>query len=188
MTCCEVRSLLEGHVDDELSAGVGRAVEEHLALCSDCRTDHESLANLKKLLKSQPRPDPGREYWREVASLILARTVEAEPPARQETDRELTYITRRRSFFRSLVAAAISVLILVSALYVGANQPPGTVKISTSDQPVLLTSSLAGMVYSVDTGIINREERLRLARGILLLGPPGIPGRSSGLTDLLAIW
>ncbi len=185
MTCQHLLSLLEDYVDNDLSATDRARVSEHLDCCATCRAEYEAIRNLKGLLKRQPTTDPGQPYWSEVSSLILARTVEAAPLA--QSGRTLRLDTSERTtFIRALVSAAVSVSILVAALFLGSGvelQQP--VAVLVAKQPLLISSSLTGLVDANHGSIITRDEQIRLVRGLSLLGPPGAIGRFPVIPNLM---
>ena len=183
MTCPSIQSLLGDYIDKELADDRRKSVDAHLSTCTECRSELESRRSLKELLRRRTGPDPGAEFWQAQASMIRARTVDAVSPAEPIPDQRLT--NQRRNFFRSLVSTAASLAILIGALYLGSNRDYHPTAAVIADRPVFLSGSLAGLVDAENQRLIRTEEQRRLARGVLLLGPPGILSRSAGLTDLL---
>ncbi len=182
MTCQTALSLLDDFVDGELSQALSEEVSVHLEGCPRCRSEARETISLKELLRQSEIHSPGRDYWPETSQLILARTVQsasAQEPHRTTADQ---LANRRNAFARALVSLAASLVILASAVVIGQSQK-STATRSSPDNPVLLTSSLAQQL-DPDFQIVTQEERTRLAKGMLLMGPPGPFGRISGLMEL----
>ncbi len=183
MTCQTALSLLDDFVDGELSQALAEEVSVHLEGCPRCRSEADETKSLKELLRQSEVRDPGRDYWPETSQLILARTVQsasAQEPHHTTADQ---LADQRNAFVRALLSLAASLVILVSAVVVGQSQK-STATLSSPDNPVLLTSSLAQRL-DPDFQIVTHEERTRLAKGMLLMGPPGPFGRIAGLMELI---
>ena len=185
MTCHQVLSLLDDYVDDDVTAADGETIRLHLDGCDACRAEYESLLQLKDVLAQRPEPDPGPQYWDEVTRLVLARTAESPPMPGREQYRERPN-RDRIAFTRSLVSAAASVIILLAALFLGSGEHYRAAAVVAGEQTVFLSPSLAGRFPADENGLITLEERLRLARGVFLLGAPGIHSRFTGIPGLMA--
>lgn len=184
MTCRHALLLLEDFVDEELSPAEADEVSRHFRECRACRLEYEAAKRLKGLLSNLPSADPGSEYWEETMRLIMARTTGAVSSPEEKSDTIDIGYTRRRAFVRSLVSAAASLIILISALALGS---------SYEEQTALSAGSVgSATVYAqnpcVDdaTSGVTCEEQARRATGMLLIGPPGVLGRIAALTDFSA--
>ncbi len=183
MTCRDNVALLNDLVDGDLSPAQAETVERHLQSCSSCRAQFEDLQDLKKLLgQGQPAPDPGPDYWAENSRLILARTVELSPETPAETAVIVNVQGGRKAFLRALASLAASLVILASALAIGQTNQTMMSR-SDSDGPFVMTSSLAGSA-DMDDRLVTADERVRMARGMTLMAPPGPLGRYLVLTDI----
>jgi len=67
MSCEDMKPLITGYIDDELSADQRQALEGHLATCDECRREMEQLTRLKEELSHMAfKEPPDRElerYW-----------------------------------------------------------------------------------------------------------------------------
>ena len=177
MTCYQALTLLEDYVDKELPADKEVSIREHLTGCASCREEYETTLLLKELLKQHQSPDPGQDYWTETTNLIAARTVES-PSAPIKTiavtDRRMI---QRSAFMRSIVSVAASLVVLFTALLLGSGQEQRLARISASEPPIFVSAPLEQVVGTDNTIIVTRDEQVRLARGMLLMGAPGTLGR-----------
>jgi hypothetical protein len=186
MTCRHPESLLEDYLDGELSPADSAALKKHLQQCDYCRAEYESARRLKYLLADSPLRKPGSEYFREVQSLILAKTVDAGLLGTVGSDAALE-TAQRISFVRSLAAVAASLAIFFTALYIGSSQPT-----TMSDIPGLYRAPNAsaesepGAAAVTDLGMTSTEHQ-RITGGLLLVGPPGLLGRFAGAAAVLGI-
>jgi hypothetical protein len=114
MNCRKCRERLERFLDNELSGAERVALEQHLAVCPECRSQAEELKALGLLLQDRPQvePEPGftenfnDRFWHEV-----------------KRRRRMQSIEPGRGFFafgwnRALVTAAAAML-LVAVGFVG---------------------------------------------------------------------
>jgi predicted anti-sigma-YlaC factor YlaD len=185
MTCRHALALLDDYLDAELDPTIASQVNAHLDECRDCRAEFDEGKRLKELLRNQSPPSPADEYWPEVSSLILAKTVEAyspPPSARRETD-----VSRddRRELFRSAMTLAASICILFGALYLGTQHQSQAKRLNAPGSPVLITASLDGLVGDGDQAIMTHREYVSLIGGQFLIGAPGSLGRGIGIVELL---
>ena len=188
MTCLQTLSLLSDYTDQNLPEHLKEAVDAHLRKCSACYTEWDSTQRLADLLREQPRPDPGEPYWQEVDRLIMARTTEKARPDKTHI-REASYQglnDKRRSLLRSLVSAAASICILVSALLVGTGQEYRQVQVSSSERPMLISASLSDSAGEQLRTRTFEDQRVMVARSLSCIGSPGLLGRFTGVPDLVA--
>ncbi len=184
MTCRQAQALLEDFVDQELNGSDSQQLKDHIEICETCREEYESSARLKELLSNGAGRDPGDDYFTEVHSLIMARTVEESSyaggyPAIADHDASV-----RSPFVRSLLMAAASICLFFISLLIGSHRELVFSEAPDSyDQQGTIT--LLSMAQSEsDTPMTNAEIR-RVSRGVLLLGPPGMLGRVDGITGAL---
>ena len=181
MICQRALSLLDDYLDNELPETTAAEVKTHLDQCATCRAAFEECRRLKELLKQKGNCDPGQDYWLETSQLILAKTT-----AQGRPDRPYAALDEaadpRGSFVQALVSLAASLVILISAVIVGMNQSHAP-DAGARSGPLLFSSSVD---RQLDPGedIITADERQRVAKGMLLLGPPGLLGHIGGLTQL----
>ncbi len=181
MICQRALSFLDDYLDHELAPSVAAEVKDHLDRCEVCRREYEESRRLKELLKQKSTGDPGDEYWLETSQLILARTIHqdigGETFAAEETAPD-----PKGAFLQALVSLAASLVILVSAVVVGMNQGRAP-DVRTQGGPLLFSSEMGKQLNSSDL-IYTKAERERLAKGMLIMGPPGLLGHFSGLARL----
>ena len=186
MTCPEVQSLLEDYLDKELPEATAKAVAEHLKECARCRSEVEVSARLAGLLKDIKPPEPDPDYWHEVQSLILARTVESSPPTSAYSE-GARRSRERASLYQSLLAVAASLVIFFAALLAGSVESPARAEAPEQSEGFLTKASLVAMACEeVDSEACQAEQK-RLARGMLLMGRPGLLGGSTELIGTLGI-
>jgi anti-sigma factor RsiW len=177
-------SLLEDFVDNELSEEELADFKRLLESSPELRDEHQLAVRLKELMKKQPVPDPGEDYWSEVTELILARTTGAPDNETTVTSQE-ELSNRRSAFLRSLVSAAAALFILFSALVIGSGKHHQMLTENISANSVLLTASVADEINSDSFVMMTKAERNSATIGLLMLGPPSPVGRFAALPMLL---
>jgi len=186
MTCPQVQSLLEDYLDRELEPQADGLVARHLELCAACRSEMELSRWLRQALGQFRSPEPAADYWREVQSLILARTVGV---AREENHdlASARRVRERASLYQSMLAVAASLVIFFSALWLGSTGLPiAPERADLHDQP-LTRASLIALACANPSSAACKAEQERLARGMLLMGRPGLVGSSADLVDALGL-
>ena len=187
MTCPEAVSRLDGFVDDDLPPAEADQVREHINTCKSCRVEYELTLRLKQLLSTRTTPDPGQDYFNETENLVLARTVDnaeddvEERPATSSERRS----NRRQALWRAVLSVAASVVILFVAIYIGSSQDDQASRRETAEAPVLATAGLQDRVGPAGLEIFADDDRVRMARGILLMGSPGPLGRFSIFPEII---
>lgn len=171
MTHRHALSLLEDLVDDELPADklaeLRRLIEDDPGLQRELARSRR----LRELLGNIKTPDPGRQYWDETTSLILARTVEAER-AQSEA------YTERFSLVRALFSVAASIAILITALYVGSNgRTPMPLAGADNNPAAFVAASEQATLSTVRFPVYDHDDALRLAQAMIVMGPPGVFGK-----------
>lgn len=186
MTCHQALSLLEAYLDNELSPPQVAEMESHLAACPACASEVDTSRALRDLLKrsreGEVLPEPSANYWSESESLILAKTTDHEERITPILERSAETSTLIRSF----MLFAASLVLMISALYLGSQRNEMTFSFSQADSPVLITASLSELVGSDHTAIVTKEEESRLVKGIFAIAGPGPVGRYTGMADLLS--
>ncbi len=175
MTCREALLLLDDYVDQELSPEQSEAVSEHLADCPGCHAEFEATIKVKELLHRKSVYSPGKDYWDETSSLILARTVESSFERTPVT--AVDRATQKQAFVRAIVSVFASLIILFTALLVGSSKGPGFVRLTSPEAPLFSVAPIEDMVDSDNAIIVTKAERVNQAKGMLLMGSPGFLGR-----------
>ncbi len=184
MTCQEVLSYLDDLIDDELPPTKSTDMQTHIAHCQSCREEYDRTIRLLTLLKQRKVFTPDETYWDEVTPLVIAKTVEAVQDDVTVQPQVQDFREKRTALIRAVVAAAASLAILFSALVIGSQQSQ---QLSERDfsSPVFATADLRELLGPRDSGIFTRNDQLQLARGMLLIGSPGVLGRFSGMQELI---
>ena len=186
MTCRCALELIEDYVDGELPEVTVKAVAGHLDGCRSCRQRFLEARQLKQLMRRMPGYDPGQEYWLQTEQLIRARTVEVHPCLSQPSETTVADVgDGRRALMRALVSLAASLSILVSAILIGVGQEPELSAGRQAAMPILATAPVSELLAADHGPVVTHQEQMRLARGMLLMGPPGFLGRFYGLPDLM---
>lgn len=73
MDCRHAEELFSDHREDALPAVVRTALEQHLALCPDCRALREALDEVVEALRAYPALEPGKDLAQRAASAALTR-------------------------------------------------------------------------------------------------------------------
>ncbi len=171
MTHRHTLSLLEDLVDDELPSGKLDEVRRMIEDDPELQREVARSRRLRELLGKIRTPDPGRQYWDETQSLILARTVEADEAA-------AAVYTERFSLVRALFSVAASIAILIAALFVGSNgRTPMPLQGADNRPAAFVAASQKTTVSPADFPVYDHDDALRLARAMIVMGPPGMFGR-----------
>jgi len=139
---------------------------------------------LKKLLSDLTVPNLGTGYFEEVKNLVLARTVESADFYAGPVPVADRRLTERSSFIRSIVSVAASICIFLVALSIDSNQSKPAISASLDDNTVMIRTSLGILVHTPLEDAPSLQEQERVAGSMLLLGPPGLLGRSSSISML----
>lgn len=183
MTCRQAQSLLDAYLDSELSVDDNRLFLSHLNNCQECQRELDSSRQLREILSNKPVTNPRNEYWEEVTSLILARTVGNESPGGGGSVFSSNANSDKSHLMQSILAVVASLVLLFSALYVGINKSAGPIAAS----PAVSEGTLETQVWLVDTDkflVFTAEDEAMLTRGILYLAPPGPLSRLDAVAGL----
>ncbi len=181
-----ITDVLDAYVDNELDTTIREQVSRHLEECPDCRKEYECVLNLREFLKAGKVPDPGEEYWNEVSSLILAKTIESAPDKSALINSEQERNNKSRAYYRSLVSVAASLLIFFTSLLFGSAQNhPLTGNLTSADKN--LTTVVISDDEDTDNNIITYDEQKNILKGIILLGSPGHIDQYGILSDLFTV-
>ncbi|MGQ9689116.1 MAG: anti-sigma factor family protein [Desulfobaccales bacterium] len=63
--CTLIQARLPAYPDGDLSPFWRRLIEAHLKVCPRCRRELEEIAEVVRLYRSEPLPDPGSDFWEE---------------------------------------------------------------------------------------------------------------------------
>jgi len=188
MTCPYPRSLLEDYIDKELPSAEADAVAMHLTTCAVCRSEHEATLKLKSLLSRRAVHDPHPGYWKEVSSLIMARTVDSAPFEVADRPHGRVRASERASFVKSLVSVAASLGIFIAAISFGSPVNTASIKAGPPiNRQVLSTSTLVASANADAKSEISLVNQERVSGAMLLLGPPGLLGRFPEMATALGI-
>ena len=185
MTRPSKRSLLEDFVDSELSEEETSYVRQLLAQSPELQQEHDATLRLREILKTLPVPDPGEQYWSESTELILARTTPSE--TEESVNRSLPEITaqKRHAFWRSVVSAAASLIILFSALVIGSQRQTHKETNIVDEGRMLVTTDLADRLTTPTVELTDQPELAGMTVRNILQGPPGHVGRFSDPTETM---
>ena len=176
MNCLHTLALLEDFADSALTTAEAASVRAHLDDCPDCRAKHDQTERLKQLLRTIRTPDPGPDYWADNVVLIQARTSEAAGGRERQPAPDWHSPSVRREFYRSLVSVAASLFILFAALLVGSRMDSQITRVGDDDQ-ILVAAPGISEFFASGGNEATRDLTIKLARGRMLLGPPGLLGR-----------
>ena len=163
--------LLEKYLDKELSGSLLTETEQHLETCPECQNRLEELRQLNRLLVRVKPPVPSQAYLEESLSIIQARTIALQEP---------TYPEKRpiiSDFIRSIVAVAASLLLLLSAIYLGSDSQVQQYTQSTPDNQMLVIAPAYFKNAEQSQPLYVQHDQIRQLKGMLLIGPPGALGR-----------
>jgi anti-sigma factor RsiW len=180
-------SLLEDFVDNELSEEDAEAFRRQLERSPELRQQYEEAVRLKELLGHMPAHDPGEDYWSEVTDLILARTSGLEASETETEPENISQISNRRAFYRSLVSVAAALFIFFTALIIGSNRQQELPTAKTAPQPILVTAALAERFENAGNSYMTKSERTFASVGMMLIGSPSHVGRFAAIPELLDI-
>ncbi len=77
MNCRRTRSLLSAYIDREITGYEMLEMREHLGRCTECRSEHESLLTVKRLLSALPDKEPRVEMLWSIDRVVSRNPVEA---------------------------------------------------------------------------------------------------------------
>lgn len=184
MTCRQALQLLEDYVDNELSPQKAEELKRHLDGCQTCREEYNAICRLKEVLKHRSAYLPGKDYWAETSSLILARTTESSAGEDVSLSLAERRTIQRNSFIRSLASVFVSLVILIMALFLGSQQNQRVAHFNSSESPIFAIVPLEALLGADNSIIVTRVELLNQAKGMILIGSPGLLGRFSALFDI----
>lgn len=104
MQCLEVVELLSAYYDGELPFDKSVAVREHVAVCSDCSAELETLHRLSDLAMKLDQPSPSRNVWPRIAAQLNSSPSPIAPTA----------VTVQRPFRKTLLAVVALLLVGLS--------------------------------------------------------------------------
>ena len=73
MTCHNYKSLMMGYLDNELEIEQKKAFKEHLASCSECKSELEEFKRLKQITDEVSLVEPEDKMWEQYWSSIYNR-------------------------------------------------------------------------------------------------------------------
>lgn len=77
MNCRQVCELLERYVSGETQRTEAQAVEAHLAACSSCQAEHDTLRMVRSALDDYPRIKASPDFDLRVLEAVMARTAKS---------------------------------------------------------------------------------------------------------------
>ncbi|MDF1544151.1 MAG: anti-sigma factor [bacterium] len=191
MTCRHTLSLLDDFLDGSLPDSDVIALNRHLDQCESCRQEIHQAKAVKENLEKLPAQEPGEEYFEEASRLILARTGHLNRIENARSfpayDKSAAYqlSEAKTAFLRSAVSFIIALFVLSSAVYID-TQAPGQLTENQRPQSKLYVSVDLTELQNADNEIIvTVAEQNKIARGMLLMGPPGSLGRGPTLNQIL---
>lgn len=176
MNCLHTLALLEDFADSALTTAEAASVRAHLDDCPDCRAKHDQTDRLKQLLRTFRTPDPGADYWADNSVLIRARTSDAADRREHQPESDWHSPSVRKEFYRSLVSVAASLFILFAALLVGSKMDSQITRIG-DDEQILVAAPDISEFFASGRNEATRDLTIKLARGRMILGPPGMLGK-----------
>ena len=139
-------------------------------------------------MKNDSIPDPGEEYWNEVSSLIMAKTIDTPSEETVIINLEQQKKRNKNAFYRSLVSVAASLLIFFTSLIYGSYQDKPLVVDNSTSISNLKNSVMSESEESDNSIILTQEEQRTIIKGIILIGSPGHIGQYRILSDLSSVW
>ncbi|HEV3471600.1 MAG TPA: zf-HC2 domain-containing protein, partial [Actinomycetota bacterium] len=113
-TCDEIRIELSARLDGEVGAEVSRAIDDHLATCSECRTYEARLTAVRQTMRVRAL----EEDVPDLTPAVMRRVRELERPARDRSGDLLRFRLRIAA-----VAAAAMALVVFGASLPFTNSP-----------------------------------------------------------------
>jgi hypothetical protein len=104
MQCCEVVELLSEYYDGELSPDKADAVAEHVAVCTHCAAELETLHKLSDLTRKLDQPSPPRHVWPRIAAQLNS----------SQSPVTVTAVSAQRASRKMLLAVAAMLLVGLS--------------------------------------------------------------------------
>ncbi len=185
MTCHDAQAHLDDLIDNELPPHTAAQVRDHIDNCHTCRREYERAKQLLELMRTASHHEPGNDYWQDTIELILARTVDSSPDVHFNKTEDRYAEFQKNALMRSIVSAAASLVILFLALLIGSQQSEQLSRKEIETGPVLATSGIRDIIGPAHASVFTSGEEAQLARGLALVGTPGILGRFTGLPELI---
>ncbi len=164
----DVRELLPFFVNDTLSELENARVMRHVANCSSCHAELDEQQRLMALMRAAPEP-PGdaRSAWAR-----LARTLDAEPPARGQS--RWGRLRWGRSVWipgLGLAAAASMVVVLTPGLLANRDSRPAEYRTLTSEAPSVTSGEAVRVVFVAEATVGDIETLLARTKLQIASGP-----------------
>jgi anti-sigma factor RsiW len=163
MNCQRVVNLMSAYADGELTGAEMLAIRRHMATCSECAEEHESVLLTKRAVANLAIAKPRQDF----AAAILSRLDEVTVPKHQRFADWLIRVLHEKV---SPVAAALAVsgaaLVLLSAGEVDRLAPVATSNIISA--PVQQVGFMKGAER--DSSILVSAQPLKLANDIPGMG------------------
>lgn len=187
MTCRQRLSMIDDYLDNEISHEQIVAIEAHLKTCPECNTEYKRSVRLKQFLARVSTPDPGDEYFSETAELVLARTVDQPDyrPENRPTDIGREHQPQHQPLMRSLLSLAASIVVLVAAIMFGSNGRLPVIISGDSNEKLLLSVEVSRDIGITESIHYTRDDQIRHARAMLVMGSPGLLGRLPEIPELI---
>jgi len=152
MTCDEIRTLIDDHVDGELQPPARDEVARHLRECAACRDEEKAVRALLASAAALPRElAPGRELWPEISERIRVVVPFQRPAAR---------------FQPLALLAAAALLIALSSLVTWRIARPSETRLAarpTEPQGTLIAHTTATGLLEAETEYARATDELLLA-------------------------
>ena len=61
--CSEIKEMLAGYIDDELTDEERRIVEEHIDICAECASELKEMKNIREVIRNMNTPRLPDAFW-----------------------------------------------------------------------------------------------------------------------------
>ena len=175
-------SLVDDLVDNELPPERAAEVQKLIESSPEWRDRYQETTRLVNALRQKKISDPGETHWVDSANRVLSRTAAFDG----YDDRFITkkeYQAGVGSLVKSMLSLAASIAILLATVYLGSNTEQLT-KQAPNSHAILVAAPLVQPVHSYPSAFSGHDSQARMARGVMLLGTPGMLGRMVGLAEI----
>lgn len=181
MMCSHAKELIAASWLGNLATDESAALEQHLALCSECNSEMASLGGLWHSLADMPVPEPSPALDTRWQSTLEALVSAQQPPARQPAAPKTSWLANlwpRNPAWQGAIALAC----LVAGVLIGTNVPRQSKEIAKLHDEITNTREMVALSLMQQQSATDRLKGVSYTDRLPTIQPDVI----SALTDAVA--